>query len=550
MHIHPYDEDLGKNKANFAPLTPVSFLARTASVYPDRLAVVYGKRSYTWRETYGRCLSLAAALNGLGVGQGDTVAILAANTPEMIEAHFGVPMAGAVLNALNIRLDAETIAFMLKHGGAKVLIADSEFSPLALAALALLDDRPLIIDIVDDQGPGGERAGRIEYEEFLRQPGAAREVRAIEDEWDAICLNYTSGTTGNPKGVVYHHRGAYLSAMSNMIDWQMPRHAVFLWTLPMFHCNGWGFVWTLALNAGTQVCMRRFNAEATLVAISEHRVTHYCGAPTVHAMLAEAAQKITTGFTHPVHGLIGGAPPPVPVIASLERIGISVTQIYGLTEVYGPAVVCAPQDDWEGKEIDLRSELKGRQGVRYTAQEAVRVLDPHSLQPVPADGSTVGEVMFRGNMTMKGYLKNPSATAEAFAGGWFHSGDLAVVEPDGYIKIKDRSKDVIISGGENINSLDVEDALYRHAAVRTAAVVAQPDAKWGERPCAFVELHDGAETSDAELIAHCRRHLAHFKVPARILIGPIAKTSTGKVQKFQLRQRVRELAADTKEQAV
>jgi fatty-acyl-CoA synthase len=554
MQTNHYDEHLGRNEANFVPLSPVSFIARTAAVYPERAAIVYGSRSYSWRDCYLRCARLAAALKRRGIGRGDTVAVMAANTPEMLEAHFGVPMAGAVLNTLNTRLDARTIAFMLGHAGARVLITDTEFAPLVQAALALMDDKPLVIDIDDAQGPGGQRLGSIDYEAFIAEAFIAAsaqqaDVHEPHDEWQAICLNYTSGTTGNPKGVVYHHRGAYLTAVSNMIDWQMARHAVFLWTLPLFHCNGWGFAWTIALNAGTSICMRRFDADAVLDAIAEHRVTHYCGAPTIHAMLAEAAQRQGRRFEHPVNALIGGAPAPLPVIEALQRSGIDVTQIYGLTEVYGPSVVCAPQDGWEALDPAAAAQLKSRQGVRYSAQEAVRVLDPDTMLPVPADGVTVGEVMFRGNMTMKGYLKNRAATDEAFAGGWFHSGDLAVLQPDGYLKIRDRSKDVIISGGENINSLEIEDALYRHPAVRTAAVVAQPDLKWGETPCAFVELHAGAQAGAAELGAHCRQYLAHFKVPRTILIGPIGKTSTGKIQKFRLRELAREMTGIAPETA-
>jgi fatty-acyl-CoA synthase len=554
MQTNHYDEHLGRNEANFVPLSPVSFIARTAAVYPERAAIVYGNRRYTWRESYRRCAQLAAALKGRGVGRGDTVAVLAANTPEMLEVHFGVPMAGAVLNTLNTRLDAATIAFMLRHAAARVLIADTEFAPLVQAALALMDEHPLVIDIDDAQGPGGQRLGTIDYEAFIASgtvDAAALEADGYgpQDEWQAICLNYTSGTTGNPKGVVYHHRGAYLTAVSNMLDWQMARHAVFLWTLPLFHCNGWGFAWTIAFNAGTSICIRRFDADAVLASIAEHGVTHYCGAPTVHAMLAEAASRQQRRFRHTVNALIGGAPPPVPVIEALQRSGIEVTQIYGLTEVYGPCVVCAPQDGWDALDPAAAAQVKSRQGVRYSAQEAVRVLDPVTMLPVPADGVTVGEVMFRGNMTMKGYLKNRAATDEAFAGGWFHSGDLAVLQPDGYLKIRDRSKDVIISGGENINSLEVEDVLYRHPAVRTAAVVAQPDLKWGETPCAFVELHPGAEAGAAELLAHCRQHLAHFKAPRTILIGPISKTSTGKVQKFLLREQAREMAGIAPEKA-
>ncbi|MBP2230420.1 fatty-acyl-CoA synthase [Azospirillum agricola] len=529
-------DGLGKTAANHAPLTPLSLLARTAEVYPHHLAVVYGTRRFTWAQTAERCRRLASALVAAEVGCGDTVAVLGANTPETIEAHFGVPMAGAVLNTLNTRLDAPTLAFMLRHAEAKVLIADTEFSATVRDTLALLDRPPLVIDIDDRQGPRGPRIGAVDYEGFiaLGDPGFAGGQPL--DEWQAIALNYTSGTTGNPKGVVYHHRGAYLAALSNMIDWGMPRHSVMLWTLPLFHCNGWCFPWTMAANAGTNVCLRRVDPERVLSLIREHRVTHYCGAPVVHAMLANAPDAWKSGIGHPVEALIGGAPPPVPVIAAMERMGFSITQIYGLTEVYGPAAVCAPQPDWNDLDTATLAERKGRQGVRYTAQEGMAVLDPQTMAPVPPDGVTIGEVMFRGNMTMMGYLKNPSATAEAFAGGWFHSGDLAVVQPDGYVQIKDRSKDVIISGGENINSVEIEEVLYHHPAVLAAAVVARPDPKWGETPCAFVELRPEATATEAELIAHCRARLAHFKAPKTVVIGDLPKTSTGKIQKFALRE--------------
>lgn len=529
---------LEKTPVNFVPLTPISFLLRTAEVYPERTAIVYGERRVTWRTMLQRCRRLASALAAVGVGTGDTVAVMAANTPEMLEMHFGVPLSGAMLNTLNIRLDAATIAFMLRHGQAKVLITDTEYADIVESALALLDEKPLVIDIDDPAFTGGRRVGRMNYEQFLGEGDPEWQGCEPGDEWQAIALNYTSGTTGNPKGVVYHHRGAYLVALSNMIDWNMPRHAVFLWTLPLFHCNGWGFAWTLAANAGTSVCIRRVEATAVLAAIREHGVTHYCGAPIVHAMLAFAPDEHKRGIQHPVNGLIGGAPPPMPVIEELQRMGIEITQIYGLTEVFGPAAVCAEQAEW--RELDMKElvERKGRQGVRYTAQDGMAVLDPKTMEPVPRDGETVGEVMFRGNMTMKGYLKNPQATQEAFAGGWFHSGDLAVVFPDGYMQIRDRSKDVIISGGENINSLEVEEVLYTHPAVRFTAVVAQPDPRWGETPCAFVELVKGATVSDQELIEHCRARMARFKVPKRVVIGEIPKTSTGKVQKFLLRQKL------------
>ncbi|MDR6775396.1 acyl-CoA synthetase [Azospirillum sp. BE72] len=533
----PFHADgLGKTAANHAPLTPLSLLARTAEVYPHHLAVVYGARRYTWAQTAERCRRLASALAAAGVGCGDTVAVMGANTPETIEAHFGVPMAGAVLNTLNTRLDAPTLAFMLRHAEAKVLIADTEFSATVRDTLALLDRPPLVIDIDDRQGPRGARMGAVDYEGFIALDDPNFTGGQPLDEWQAIALNYTSGTTGNPKGVVYHHRGAYLAALSNMIDWGMPRHSVMLWTLPLFHCNGWCFPWTMAANAGTNICLRRVDPERILSLIREHCVTHYCGAPVVHAMLANAPDAWKSGIGNPVEALIGGAPPPVPVIAAMERMGFSITQIYGLTEVYGPAAVCAPQPDWKDLDTATLASRKGRQGVRYTAQENMAVLDPSTMAPVPPDGVTIGEVMFRGNMTMMGYLKNPEATAEAFAGGWFHSGDLAVVQPDGYVQIKDRSKDVIISGGENINSVEVEEALYHHPAVLAAAVVARPDAKWGETPCAFVELRPETSATETELIAHCRARLAHFKAPKTVIIGELPKTSTGKIQKFALRE--------------
>lgn len=529
---------LEKTSVNFVPLTPVSFLLRTAEVFPDRTAIIYGERRESWKTLLDRSRRIASALAAAGVGAGDTVAVVAANTPEMLELHFGVPMCGAVLNTLNVRLDAATLSFMLQHGGAKVLITDTEYADVVGPALDLLEEKPLVIDIVDPSFVGGPRLGRIDFEELLASGDPAWQGYKIEDEWQSIALNYTSGTTGNPKGVVYHHRGAYLVSLSNMIDWGMPRHAVFLWTLPLFHCNGWGFAWTLAANAGTSICMRRVEASAILSAIREHGVTHYCGAPIVHAMLAFAPDEEKRGIQHAICGLIGGAPAPAPVIEALQKMGIEITQIYGLTEVFGPSAVCVEQVEWKSLDLQDLVKRKSRQGVRYTAQEGMSVLDPMTMLPVPKDGETVGEIMFRGNMTMKGYLKNPEATKEAFEGGWFHSGDLAVVCPDGYVQIRDRSKDVIISGGENINSLELEEVLYTHPGVRLAAVVAQPDPRWGESPCAFVELVDGVSTSEAELIEHCRAKLARFKVPKKVVIGQLPKTSTGKIQKFQLRQKL------------
>jgi len=540
---HPYATGLDRNAANYTPLTPLSLIARTAYTYPEQLAVVHGERRYTWRETYARCRRLGSALSQAGVGAGDTVAVMAANTPEMVELHFGVPMSGAVLNTLNTRLDAEAIAFMLGHGEAKVLVTDTEFAPTIERALALVG-RPLtVIDIDDPLGPGGKRLSGTDYETFIAGGDPEFAWKHPADEWDAISLNYTSGTTGNPKGVVYHHRGAYLNALSNIIDWGMPRHAVYLWTLPMFHCNGWCFPWTIAANAGVNVCLRRVDAKLILDAIRTHKVTHYCGAPIVHLTLINAPAELKAGIDHVVHCLVAGAAPPAAVIEGMERMGFDITHVYGLTETYGPAAVCAKHPEWDALDIAARTERNGRQGVRYTVEEGMTVIDPETMTEVPRDGETMGEIMFRGNITMKGYLKNPSATDEAFAGGWFHSGDLAVMQPDGYVKIKDRSKDIIISGGENISSLEVEDVLYRHPAVMAAAVVAQPDEKWGETPCAFVELKPGAQVAEAELIEHCRQTLARFKAPKKIVFGELPKTSTGKIQKFVLRDKAKSTSA-------
>ncbi len=538
-----YDRDLDRNPANYTPLSPLSLIARTAYTYPKRLAVIHGDRRYTWAETYARSRRLASALVRAGVRRGDTVAVMAANTPEMVELHFGVPMTGAVLNTLNTRLDAETIAFMLKHGEAKALVTDLEFSPVVEKALAELKTKLMVVDIVDPLAPPGKRLGSVDYETFIAGGDPAFEWTLPPDEWDAISLNYTSGTTGNPKGVVYHHRGAYLNALSNIIDWGMPRHAVYLWTLPMFHCNGWCFPWTMAANAGVNVCLRRVEAKAVLDAIRLHKVTHYCGAPIVHGMLINAPDEWKEGIRHKVSCLVAAAAPPAAVIEGMERMGFDITHVYGLTETYGPAAVCAKHAEWDALDIGARTERNGRQGVRYTVEEGMTVMDPESMRPVPWDGETMGEIMFRGNITMKGYLKNPAATAEAFAGGWFHSGDLAVMQPDGYVKIRDRSKDVIISGGENISSLEVEDVLYRHPAVLAAAVVAQPDPKWGETPCAFVETKPGASATEAELIAHCQQHLARFKAPKKVVFGELPKTSTGKIQKFLLRDRAKSTSA-------
>ena len=541
MTLNPYEMGLEKTPANYVPLTPLTFLSRSAYIYPERTAVIHGQRRYSWKQVEERARRLASALRQLGVKKNDTVAVVLNNTPEMYECHFGVPGCGAVLNTINIRLDPETVAFILNHGEAKVLITDREYSKMVKEAIRIAHRPDLIVIDVDDPeytGPG-ERLGRIEYEEFLAQGNPDFVLEYPQDEWEAISLNYTSGTTGNPKGVVYHHRGAYLNAFSNIVSWGMPPHSVYLWTLPMFHCNGWCFPWTMAANAGTNVCLRRVDPRLILELIAEHKVTHYCGAPIVHSMIANAPESWRKGITHKVSGLVAAAPPPAAMIEAMAKIGFDITHVYGLTETYGPAAVCAKHDDWASLPLEEQVRLNGRQGVRYHAQEAITVMDPDTMQPVPWDGETMGEIMFRGNLVMKGYLKNPKATEEAFRGGWYHTGDLGVMQPDGYVKIKDRAKDIIISGGENISSIEVEDALYKHPAVAAAAVVAAPDPKWGEVPCAFVELREGAAVTEEELVQHCRRLLAGFKVPKRFIFGPIPKTSTGKIQKYILRERAK-----------
>jgi fatty-acyl-CoA synthase len=530
-----YEAHLDRNAANYVPLTPVSFLFRTAEVYPDRIAVIHGDWRLTWREVAARSTRLASALAKRGIGEGDTVAVMAANTPQMIEAHFGVPMTGAVLNTLNTRLDAAALAFMLEHGEAKILITDREFSETIREALAKLPHAIPVIDIDDPLAPHGELLGEMDYEAFLATGDATFAWSHPSDEWNAIAMSYTSGTTGNPKGVVTHHRGAYLNAVGNATTWAMPHFPVYLWTLPMFHCNGWCFPWTIALMAGTHVCLRRVDAKAILDAIREHKVTHYCGAPIVHNMLINAPDEWKAGITHKVSGLVAAASPPAAMIEGMERMGFDVTHVYGLTEVYGPASVCAKHPEWDDLSLEERVGKNGRQGVRYALQEGMDVFDPATMQPVPRDGETMGEIFFRGNITMKGYLKNAAATDEAFAGGWYHTGDLAVIYPDGYVKIRDRSKDVIISGGENISSIEVEDTLYRHPAVLEVAVVAKPDPKWGETPCAFITLRSGVPATAEEIIAFCRDRLAHYKIPRSVVFGPLPKTSTGKIQKNVLR---------------
>jgi len=535
--INIYEQDLDKNQANYAPLTPLSFLERCASVYPERASIIHGDTVYTWSQTYQRSCLLASALMKIGIGTGDTVSFMGANTPETFEAHFGVPMTGAVLNCLNVRLDAKAIAFILQHAEAKVLFTDKEYSKTIAAALELLDEKPLVIDIDDLYYQQGDLLGEQNYEDFLQTGDTDYSCFKIADEWQAISLNYTSGTTGDPKGVVFHHRGAYLNAISNVLCWNMAAHPVYLWTLPMFHCNGWCFPWSLAAVGGTSVCLRHVRDTEIFAAIKKHQVSHFCGAPVVLNTLVNAADELKQGIDHKISAMTAGAAPPAAVIASMEKMGFSVTHVYGLTETYGPCVVCAPKDEWQQLDIDARAEMLARQGVRAPLQDELMVADPETLQPVPKDGKTMGEIFMRGNLVMKGYLKNPKTTQKSFEGGWFHSGDLAVWHEDGYAQIKDRSKDIIISGGENISSLEVESVLFKHPKIMEAAVVASSDAKWGEVPCAFVSLKAGQVMTNEELIAYCRQELAGFKIPKKIVFGPIEKTSTGKVQKYLLREK-------------
>ena len=533
-----YDADLDRCDANYVSLSPLSFLGRVARVYPDHPSVIHGGTRWTWRETAERCNRLASALTKRNIGPGDTVSVMAPNIPALYESHFGVPMTGAVLNALNIRLDAKTLAFILDHGEAKVLITDTEFSPVIKDALRICKQDLLVIDIDDPEGPGGDRLGELTYEELLTEGKSNYTWSAPDSEWNAISLNYTSGTTGNPKGVVYHHRGAYLNASSNIIGWNLGHHPTYLWTLPMFHCNGWCFPWSLAAVGGTSVCLRNVSASAIFDAIADHSVTHFCGAPVVLNLIINAAESETRNFDHTVEVMTAAAPPPAAVLAAMEAAGFSMTHVYGLTETYGPAVICAWHPEWNDLPLAEQAEIKSRQGVQYHMLEDLKVLDPETMNSVQPDALQLGEVMFRGNIVMKGYLKNPKATAEAFAGGWFHSGDLGVLYPDGYIQLKDRSKDIIISGGENISSIEIEDTLYRHPDVLEAAVVARPDNKWGETPCAFVTLKDTAVgVTGQDIINFCRDQMAHFKIPKTVIFLELPKTSTGKVQKFRLREK-------------
>ena len=540
----PYASGLDQNAANHAPLTPLSFLERAADVYPERTAVIHGDAKTSYRELRRRCRRLASALQRRGIEPGETVAIMAPNIPAMLEAHHGVPMCGAVLNPLNYRLDAAAIAFILEHGEAKALLTDTEFAPVVKAALAQVTKKLLVIDIADALGPAdAERLGSIEYEALLAEGDPEFEPLWPADEWQAIALNYTSGTTGNPKGVVYHHRGAHLNAVGNVLVWQMPHFPVYLWTLPMFHCDGWCFPWTICLQAGTQVCLRRVASDTIFSALAEHGVTHLCGAPIIMSMLINAPEGERRTFSQPVKMMTAASAPPAVVLERMERLGIEVTHVYGLTEVYGPATVCAWQEGWAALDAKGRADKLARQGVCYPVLEGLEVMDPETMTPVPRDGATMGEIMMRGHDVMKGYLKNPSATEAAFRGGWFHTGDLAVMHEDGYVEIKDRSKDIIISGGENISSIEVEGALFRHPDVIDAAVVARPDEKWGETPCAFVTLRDGATVTEAELIAHCRQEIASFKIPRTVVFGALPKTSTGKIQKYVLREQAKALGA-------
>lgn len=539
-----YDLDLDKNPANYQPLTPLGFLERAAAVYPDRTAIIHGPLRRTYRDFHARACRLANALVQLGIKRGDTVAVLLANTPAMLECHYGVTMTGAVLNTLNTRLDAAVLAFSLDHGEAKILIVDREFSATAKAALALATVKPLVIDYDDPEfGGTGERIGTLDYETFLAEGDPQFERTAPLDEWDAISLNYTSGTTGNPKGVVYHHRGAYLLAQGNVVTCGMGKHPVYLWTLPMFHCNGWCFPWSISVGAGTHVCLRQVRAKAMYAAIAEHKVTHLCGAPIVMSTLLNAPDNEKLPLPHVVEFFTAAAPPPEAVLAGMKQAGFNVTHLYGLTETYGPAVVNDWKVEWDSIDLAGQATKKARQGVRYLALEALDVIDPETMQPVPADGETMGEVMFRGNVVMKGYLKNPKASKEAFAGGWFHSGDLGIKHPDLYVQLKDRSKDIIISGGENISSIEVEDALFKHPSVQAAAVVARPDEKWGETPCAFIELKPGRTATAEELTQWCRERLAGFKCPRHFVFTELPKTSTGKIQKFVLRDLAKNVGA-------
>lgn len=553
--MEKYEDGLARCAANYQPMTPIAFLERAALTYPDRIAVIHGNSRTTYREFWQNCRRLASALVKSGIGRGDTVSVLLSNTPPMIEAHYGVAMAhGAVLHSLNYRLDAPAIAFQLEHAESKVLIVDREFSDLASDALALLKDPPVVIDYDDPEYPAdapypkGPAIGSMEYAAFLHTGDPDFLAPPPLDEWDAISLNYTSGTTGNPKGVVCHHRGAALMALNKTIHGEMGRHPVYLWTLPLFHCNGWSFSWTVAVQGGTHVCLRWVRSKSVYDLIADNGVTHLCGAPIIMSTLLNAPDEDKRRFAHEAIFITAAAPPPEAVLAAMREAGFRVLHLYGLTETYGPAMVNEWKDEWNALPLADQATRKARQGVRYLSLSEVAVLDPQTMDPVPADGETLGEVMMRGNVIMKGYLKNSQASKEAFSGGWFHTGDLGVMHPDGYVQLKDRSKDIIISGGENISSIEVEDVLYRHPKIMQCAVVAMPDPKWGERPVAFVELRANAEATEAEILTYCKTSLARFKCPARIIFEILPKTSTGKIQKFALRARAVQLAAESEPQ--
>jgi len=538
---NPFETDLARQSANYSPLSPISFLSRSALVHQQGTSVIHGERRWTWTETYKRCRRLASALSKKGIGKGDTVSVMAPNIPAIFEAHFGVLMAGAVLNTLNIRLEAETLSYIFEHAETKVLLTDREFSKVIKQALSNVKQNILVIDIDDPEIELGEFLGEMEYEEFLNDGDPEFEPVLPQDDWQSVSLNYTSGTTGKPKGVVYHSRGAYLLATGNVLAWEMPHRPVYLWTLPMFHCNGWCFPWTITMLGGTHVCLRKVTAKKIYKSISDHGITHLCGAPVVMNTICNASREERCELTKKVEIMTAAAPPPPTVIASMEEAGFNVTHVYGLTEVYGPAVVCQWQDSWANKDKKIQAQLKGRQGVRYHMLEDLMVVNPETLEPVPDDGQTMGEVVMRGNIVMKGYLKNPEGTEQSFAGGWFHTGDLGVLHPDGYIELKDRSKDIIISGGENISSVEIENVLYQHPDILEAAVVACPDDNWGETPCAFVVLKSGISVQEKEVIKFCRTRLAGFKVPKKIIFSELPKTSTGKVRKSVLREKAKQI---------